>query len=1170
MPCPKSFSPARCSLGEDGSSELITRSDPPTQSLLICVLLFFAVLVFRAHAETPVWGVNVIRLAPAYVSTPTFSDLLTNTANTVSLNHFYRAGGAGFARASTECRFACDSSNLFVVFHCAEPDLSFPATNRDANWFSLVNEPSDQDSAFPDKVDLYIRPDMGSPVYYQFAVTLAGSKFACQRETGAAEEAGEDDQKGAGPEHIKKLSAFAATVSTGTNEWIVFLRIPWETIGGKPPDGFGLLPVRTRWRDGEVISPVAFDFTERPPIDLFIETHYTSRPPVLDFHSSLCRLPSGALRWQRPALLTYPDSKTVCDIWKMEQSPGKSTKDNLARRLWLTQRWTDLLTLEGFNFRLGRGSIVTHDLSPYSIRRRVNAALQKGEMNLAGELLDAYLRELDLVSRKWFADGSPGDIQKWTPISRMNGMRAERNILSMQCLAGGHSVNLHLSLPRTGGIRLYGDDEGYFKPNQLLPLNLSQTRGSISVPTLDGRVVIKQKPFAISFYDGAGNVVTRIGPNDLSFRFGPDGKVAAVDFKNRLEHDEVIFGFGERYDRFNENGNVLTLWGMDDWFGNTIGLMNQTYKPIAFFRSSKGYTVFDNSTYRLRADIGKTDPRRYRLTQQGPIFDYYVWLGASEHAIASYTALTGNPVLPPKWAFEPWMGRTGRGWNAPSHDPVAEEEKVTKQFAALDIPHSAIYSEGPGADSPALNQFMAARNIKVLSWFWPVISESGQARLLPGVQTNELPLLNAGTVQTSRELGYVDFSNLNALELFRRWWQHRLTVGVAGSMVDFGDRVPEEAVFYNGKHGDEMHNFYAYDYHRTCNEVFREKRGDDFILFGRAAAPGDQRWVAQFAGDHPANFAGLQSVFTGALNLCACGFSTWGSDLGGFLGWPEPAVYMRWTQFGCFSPLMRCHGRTPREPWNFGEEAVANYKFCAWVRENLLDYIYNAAADAHDTGIPIMRSLAVAYPGDHLAAANNGECMFGRDLLIAPVLTDDNTKTITFPPGTWTSLWNGQSIHGPANVTTNVPLNSIPVYLKPGAIVPVYFNHDLQFGQSMTDGCVKGLIVTPPDKDSETRFDYDAAPVSPEPAQPTLGAEVNLKYKTNGFAVTLNQMGTDYLLVCGVNSATSVTVNGESLPQVSGQNFSSMQFSWELDPSLNRVVIHLPKHATMKVEITGI
>jgi alpha-glucosidase (family GH31 glycosyl hydrolase) len=1141
------------------------KHDRPKVFAIILGAVCFLCAIFGARAEAPVWGVNAMTLKPAYSYMPSLAEVLTNDEKSVSLDRFFRAGGAGVARESTECRVASDTNSLIVAFRCAEPDLTFPATNRNANWYALLGTPPEQDSAFPDKVDLFIRPDMTVPVYYQFMVTLAGLKFGCERQTRAAVESGEEDGNSRGQGRVRQVNDFAATVVMGTNEWIVFLRIPWKTVGGKPQDCFGLIPVRTRWRDAEVTSPVAFDFTERPPMDLFIEMHFSGEKPANGVQTSLIGLPSGVLRWQRPALLTYPDRETVQAIWRMEQSLEKPTKaDNFASRLWLLQRWADLLTLEGFDFRMGRGSIVTRDLSPYALRRRLNATLQKHQAATAWRLLDGYLHELDRASRDWFADGSPGDIGEWTPISRIDGFEADEGVLSMDCLAGSHSVNLHLALPKSGGVRVYGDEEGYFKPAELLPLTIVPFAESFSMTNSDGSIVINQDPFVISFYDTAGNPVTRIGPNDLAFRFSSDGRISAVDFRNNLDPKEVVFGFGERYDRFNENGNVLTLWGMDDWFGNTIGLMNETYKPIALFHSSRGYTVFDNSTYRLRADIGRTDPREYRLTQQGPIFDYYFWIGPPERAVASYSDLTGKPILPPKWAFEPWMGRTGRGWNSASNNAVAEEERVTKLFAKLDIPHSAIYAEGPSADSPELNQFMAARDIKVLSWFWPVISETEQAKLLPELQTNKLPLLDAGSIKASRDLGYIDFSNPNATELLRRWWRNRLNVGVAGSMVDFGDRVPEEATFYDGRLGNEMHDCYAYDYHRTCNEVFREKRGDDFILFGRSAAPGDQEWVAQFAGDHPSNFAGLQSVLTGALNLCACGFSTWGSDLGGFLGWPEPAVYMRWTEFGCFSPLMRCHGRTPREPWDYGDAAVANYKFYAWVRENLLDYIYNSAAEAHETGIPMMRSMAMAYPDDFPSGTNGGEYMFGRDLLVAPVVTENNNKTITLPSGAWTDLWTGRTLRGPGTFTTNVPLDVIPVYLKPGAIVPVCLNPRLQMGQSLSSGQVKALIVTAPEKDEDAGFEYEAAPVSPEPARRTARATVQLHSARNGFTMIVDRFAADYVLVYGARNPSSIRLNGERLPKEVGMNFPFKQMGWKQDTTQNRIIIQLRRTTRTK------
>jgi alpha-glucosidase (family GH31 glycosyl hydrolase) len=440
----------------------------------------------------------------------------------------------------------------------------------------------------------------------------------------------------------------------------------------------------------------------------------------------------------------------------------------------------------------------------------------------------------------------------------------------------------------------------------------------------------------------------------------------------------------------------------------------------------------------------------------------------------------------------------------------------------------------------------------VLSWFYPVIPQAGQAKLMPEVKPAELPVLHM-----SDPWQHVDFSNPNALELFRRWWKHRLDVGVAGSMVDFGDRVTEDAQFWDGKRGDEMHNFYSYDYHRTCSEVFHEKRGDDFILFGRAAAPGTQKWVAQFAGDHASNFKALRGVMTGALNLCACGFSTWGSDLGGFLGWPEPTVYMRWTQFGCFSPLMRCHGRTAREPWNYGDAAVANYKYYAWVRENLLDYIYNSAVEAHETGVPLMRSLAVAFPDETALATNGDEYMFGRDLLVAPVVDERDSRTICFPAGTWTSLWDGKSVAGPADSEVDVPPDRIPVYLRAGAVVPVELSAALEFGGSMTGGRVKVLVVTPPKTE-------EASSVRNEKGGST---EVALKLVTGGFDMALkNAPDTGYVLIYGTG-AREVRMNGEVLSKMEDGGAVSVAGGWFDDSRINRVVVRLPAGTDKQMEV---
>ncbi len=252
--------------------------------------------------------------------------------------------------------------------------------------------------------------------------------------------------------------------------------------------------------------------------------------------------------------------------------------------------------------------------------------------------------------------------EEWAPIARAESLAVEGTTLCMQCVAREHRVELRLVFPRTGGIRVFGAAQGDWRPAELLPLRVAESGDPLVAESTDCRVVIRRDPFSLAFHDGARNAVTQIAAGALALRFGPGLKVLAVDIRSQLRSDEVIYGFGERYDSFNHNGNVLTLWGTDDWIGNGVGLRNTTYKPLPIFHSSRGYSVFVNSSYRLRADVGRTDTSTCRLTLHGPILDFYLWIGTPEKALQSYTALTGRPPLPPRWAFEPWMGRGGEAW----------------------------------------------------------------------------------------------------------------------------------------------------------------------------------------------------------------------------------------------------------------------------------------------------------------------------------------------------------------------------------------------------------------------------------------------------------------------------------------------------------------------------
>lgn len=155
--------------------------------------------------------------------------------------------------------------------------------------------------------------------------------------------------------------------------------------------------------------------------------------------------------------------------------------------------------------------------------------------------------------------------------------------------------------------------------------------------------------------------------------------------------------------------------------------------------------------------------------------------------------------------------------------------------------------------------------------------------------------------------------------------------------------------------------------------------------------------------------------------------------MGGFFGLPDPKLYVRWLEFSTFSPLMRMHGTEPREPWEYGDEALRLYRQYVGVREQLVDYLQKQAAESHRTGLPMMRSMLLAFPDQPKLATIDDQYMLGTDLLVAPVLDEGDSRRVTFPAGNWTNLWTQQRIKGGQTRLVEAPPGQIPVYVRGGA-----------------------------------------------------------------------------------------------------------------------------------------
>jgi alpha-glucosidase/alpha-D-xyloside xylohydrolase len=202
------------------------------------------------------------------------------------------------------------------------------------------------------------------------------------------------------------------------------------------------------------------------------------------------------------------------------------------------------------------------------------------------------------------------------------------------------------------------------------------------------------------------------------------------------------------------------------------------------------------------------------------------------------------------------------------------------------------------------------------------------------------------------------------------------------------------------------------------------------------------------------------------INAGLSGVPYWGTDIGGFVPTKEftAELFVRWFQFGAFCPSFRCHGRTwqLRRPWGWNtgsygaSEMGANAEtflpkaedlhnaavepICRRylnTRSQLMPYLYSAAWETHKTGIPLIRSLGLSFPEDPTAWATTDAYLFGPSLLVAPVFEQGATeRTVYLPAGGWYDFWTARRIEGGTTVTVPTTLETMPLFVRAGSIVP--------------------------------------------------------------------------------------------------------------------------------------
>jgi alpha-D-xyloside xylohydrolase len=493
-----------------------------------------------------------------------------------------------------------------------------------------------------------------------------------------------------------------------------------------------------------------------------------------------------------------------------------------------------------------------------------------------------------------------------------------------------------------------------------------------------------------------------------------DADVPAWFVSFDLAHDEQIFGLGEDFGPLGKRGTVHHLW-MQEAYSNASPAV---YKPIPFWWSTTGYGVLVNTTNPVRVDVGAADHTAISVVIDGvDHLDLVVIEGDSPAEIlARYTAVTGHPRVPPRWTFGAWMGRM-------SYTSQAEVETAAAELRARRIPCDVIHIDTHwfatdwacdyrfGAERFPDPAGMLARlrgdGFRVCLWQWSNAlvgtTTFDELSALGGLATTSAgaPYIQPGFLG---DAGVIDWSNPVAIEWVQARIRDLIAMGVAAIKTDFGEGAPVDAK-YHAIDGWAMHNAYPLLYNAAIQAAIDEVT-DDGVVWSRSGWAGSQRFPIAWSGDGVARWEDLACVVRSMLSIGMSGIPFYAHDVGGFSGVPEPKLYIRWAQLGAFSSHLRFHGFPPREPWAYGEEAERVVRAALELRYRLLPYLWQVAAQAGASGLPMCRAMAIAFPDDRNCRDLDDQYLLGEDLLVAPILSERDERMVYLPSDQWVRFDN--------------------------------------------------------------------------------------------------------------------------------------------------------------------
>jgi alpha-D-xyloside xylohydrolase len=491
---------------------------------------------------------------------------------------------------------------------------------------------------------------------------------------------------------------------------------------------------------------------------------------------------------------------------------------------------------------------------------------------------------------------------------------------------------------------------------------------------------------------------------------------------------------------------------------------------IPVLLSTKGYGIlWDNysASNFYGAEAGRT---KYRyVSESGTMVDYFFFYGPDfDHIIALYREATGQAPMFPKWSFGLFQSQDRYQYQT---EVLSVKDNYRNNSIPLDcivqdwyywepdVIGSHVMNAGRYPNPKAMVDTLHKANIHAMISIWPVFARA---------TNNYNELKNAGCltditwqdVMTGKLDTYYDAHSSGARDIYWRqannslitpygwdaWWVDQCEPD-NGSILD----ARRKSIFAPGK-GIDYFNTYSLTHtiglYKNWRADIPGKRA--FFLVRQAFAGQQRNATTLWSSDIESSFSLYKIQVPQGINACVSGIPYWTSDIGGYRSatWSAPnwstaanrELFTRWFQFGTFCPIFRIHGKGERalfsNNWDANTKSILlNYDN---LRYRLLPYIYSLAWKVTNEAYTMMRALAFDFRTDTSIYNIQDQYMFGPAFLVNPVTAQAITRKVYLPNSfTWYNFWTGESFVGGQTIDAQAPIETIPLYVKAGSIIPM-------------------------------------------------------------------------------------------------------------------------------------